>query len=85
MLDDPVLWLVADIVLFVLLINMPLGRLRAGVPRYSWRNFSCILAPLPMIAAVRLVAGLSLKFAPLFLLVAIAGQRLGLWMARSSH
>jgi len=74
-------WTVTDIALFVLAINFPLGRLRAGARKYSWRNFGCILAPVPMVVAIRLMLGLSIKVAPVFLLAAIAGQRLGLWMA----
>jgi len=76
-------WLVAAIALCVLLGNIPLGRLRAGAKKYSWRNFGCILAPVPMVVAIRLMLGLSIKVAPLFLLAAIAGQRMGLWMVRN--
>jgi len=74
-------WTVADIILLVFVVNIPLGRLRAGTQKYSWRNFGCILAPVPMVVAIRLSLGLSIKVAPLFLLAAIAGQRLGLWTA----
>ena len=74
------IWLVAGIALCVLLGNIPLGRWRAGAKKYSWRNFGCILAPVPMVVSLRLLLGLSIKVAPLFLLAAIAGQRLGLWM-----
>jgi len=77
------IWLVAGIALGVLLGNIPLGRLRAGTKKYSWRNFGCILAPVPMVVAIRLTLGLSIKVAPLFLMAAIAGQRLGLWMVRN--
>jgi len=76
-------WLVAGIALCVLLGNIPLGRLRAGAKKYSWRNFGCILAPVPMVVTIRLMLGFSIKVAPLFLLAAIAGQRLGLWMVRN--
>ena len=31
-----------------MLINMPLGRLRAHARAFAWRNFGCILAPVPM-------------------------------------
>jgi len=74
-------WIVADIALFVFVINIPLGRLRSGAKKYSWRNFGCILAPVPMVVTIRLTLGLSIKIAPVFLLAAIAGQRLGLWTA----
>jgi len=77
-------WTVMDIALFVLVVNIPLGRLRAGVKKYSWRNFGCILAPVPMVVAIRLSLGLSIKVAPVFLLAAIVGQRLGLWTATRS-
>jgi len=71
-------WTVMDIALLVLVVNVPLGRLRAGAKKYSWRNFGCILAPVPMVVAMRLMLGLSIKAAPFFLLAAIVGQRLGL-------
>ncbi len=77
-------WTVMDIALFVLVANIPLGRLRAGGKKYSWRNFGCILAPVPMVVAIRLSLGLSIKVAPVFLLAAIIGQRLGLWTATRS-
>lgn len=85
MIADPTFWFVLDISLFVMVLNMPLGRLRAHAERYSWCNFGCILAPIPMIAFIRIAAGVSLKFAPLFLIVAIAGQRLGIWMVKAAE
>jgi len=77
----PTTWTVMGVALFVLLVNVPLGRLRAGARKYTWRNFGCILAPVPMVVTIRLTLGLSIKVAPVFLLAAIAGQRLGLWTA----
>jgi len=71
-------WMILDIALFVLAINLPLGRLRAGAKKYSWRNFGCIMAPVPLVVLIRLMAGISIKVAPIFLLTAIVGQRLGI-------
>lgn len=73
-----VAWMILDISLFVLAINLPLGRLRVGAKKYSCRNFGCILAPVPLVVSIRLLAGISIKFAPVFLLAAIVGQRLGM-------
>jgi len=72
---------VMEISLFVLLINLPLGRLRAGSKKYSWRNFGCIFAPVPMVVAIRIMVGLSIKVAPFFLGAAILGQRMGMKLA----
>jgi hypothetical protein len=85
LIANPKFWPVLDISLFVILLNVPLGRLRAHAKRYSWRNFGCILAPVPMVVFIRMMAGLSIKFAPLFIIVAIAGQRLGIWTVRASE
>lgn len=85
LITDPTFWSVVDISLLVMLVNLPLGRLRAHADRYSWRNFGCILAPVPVIVFLRVMAGVSPKFAPLFILVAIAGQRLGIWTVRAAE
>jgi len=74
-------WMILDIALFVLAVNLPLGRLRVGAKKYSWRNFGCILAPVPLVVSIRLMAGISMKIAPVFLLTAIVGQRLGMLTA----
>ena len=85
LMADPAFWPIVDISLFVMLINLPLGRLRAHAERYSWRNFGCILAPVPIIIFLRTMAGVSPKFAPLFFLIAIVGQRLGIWSVRAGE
>lgn len=85
LMADPAFWPIVDISLFVMLLNLPLGRLRAHAERYSWRNFGCILAPVPIIIFLRMMAGISPKFAPLFFLVAIAGQRVGIWSIRAAE
>jgi len=76
-------WMVLEIAIFVLFMNLPLGRLRVGVRKYSWRNFGCILAPVPIVVAIRLLAGIPIKVAPVFLVSAIVGQRLGMLTVRS--
>jgi len=78
------LWIILGISVFVVLINLPLGRFRAGAKKYSWRNFGCIFAPVPMVITIRLMMGLSIKIAPVFLVAAILGQRLGMRMVRVS-
>jgi len=77
------LWVILGISVFVVLINLPLGRFRAGAKKYSWRNFGCIFAPVPMVVTIRLMMGLSIKVAPVFLAAAILGQRLGMRAVRT--
>jgi hypothetical protein len=81
----PTLWIVLGISLFVILINLPLGRFRAGAEKYSWRNFGCIFAPVPMVVTIRVMMGLSIKVAPVFLVAAILGQRLGMCMVHTAE
>ncbi len=70
------LWTVAGT---VLLINLPFGFWRAGVPKFGWRWFVAVHAPVPLIVALRIFSGLGFELATVPLLVAafFAGQFLG--------
>jgi hypothetical protein len=56
---------------------MPLGYLRRRVPKLSWQWFLYIHLAIPVIIALRLMAGLPFRVAPLMVAAAVAGQVLG--------
>lgn len=69
--------LVALVALAVFLLNMPFGYWRQGVRKFSWRWFLAIHVPVPAVVGLRLWAGLSWHFIPVFVVAFFAGQRLG--------
>ncbi len=71
------------ILIFSLGANIPLGYLRQGEARYSWRWFLYIHLSIPVIVALRLHYGISWRFIPLTLGCAIAGQMIGSRWRRS--
>jgi len=69
-------WAVAGL---VLVLNLPFGFWRAGVPRFSRRWFLAIHAPIPLAVGLRFLAGVGwrIRLLPLFVGVYFAGQFLG--------
>lgn len=67
----------ALLALFAFLINIPFGRLRSKVKKFSWRWFAYIHLPIPFIALPRILLGISFYFIPLFLVASVAGQIAG--------
>lgn len=65
------------LVIFSFGANIPLGYLRQGTKKYSWRWFLYIHLSIPFIIALRLHFGISWRFIPLTLGCAIAGQMIG--------
>lgn len=65
------------ILLAAFLLNIPFGYLRSRERKYSWKWFLCIHIPVPMIIALRFVSHTELKYIPLIILAAVAGQYLG--------
>ncbi|MGC9168192.1 MAG: hypothetical protein ACP5GK_04715 [Desulfurella sp.] len=63
--------------IFAFLINVPFGRLRSKVKKFSWRWFAYIHLPIPFIALPRILLGISYYFIPLFLVASVAGQITG--------
>lgn len=59
------------------IVNLPLGWLRQGTARYSWRWFLYIHLSIPLIIALRLALNFSWQLIPLTILCAIVGQLLG--------
>ncbi len=67
----------AALMLFALVVNLPLGFLREGSPRYSVRWFVYIHLSIPFIIALRVWEGFGWKIIPLTLASAVLGQFLG--------
>lgn len=63
--------------LAALAVNIPLGYLREGRPRYSLAWFFYVHLSVPLIAFLRVRSNLTAWFVPLFILCAVAGQILG--------
>ena len=72
-------WLPGFIALlsFVLVINLPLGYLREGCVRFSWRWFVYVHLSIPLIIVLRLWLGYGWKLIPLTVGCAVAGQVIG--------
>jgi hypothetical protein len=62
---------------FALAANLPLGYLREGADKYSFRWFLYIHLSIPFIVLLRFNYGFSWRFIPLTLACAVVGQMLG--------
>lgn len=58
-------------------VNIPLGYLREGTARFSWRWFVWVHLSIPLIIAVRLAYGYSWRVIPLTIIAAVIGQVVG--------
>ena len=67
----------AGLAAFSFLCNLPLGRWRVTVKRFSVFWFLAVHLSIPFVLFLRLKMGLSVWFIPLTLGTAIAGQLLG--------
>ncbi len=65
------------VILITFLINLPFGWLREGVRKFSPLWFIYVHFPIPFIIAMRIGLGIPWKFAPLLILIAVAGQFAG--------
>jgi hypothetical protein len=63
----------------IFLVNVPLGRWRAGVRKFSWRWFVAVHAAVPVAVGLRMVAGVRFRWAlvPVFVGAYFAGQVVG--------
>jgi len=70
------IWFLA---LVVLLLNVPFGYWRDGVPKFSLQWFLAIHLPVPLVAGMRILTGQGWSWSTFPLLVAafLAGQLLG--------
>ncbi len=62
---------------FAFFANLPLGYLREGADKYSFRWFLYIHLSIPFIIVIRLHSGFSWRVIPLTLGCAVAGQIVG--------
>ena len=69
--------LLVGILITAFVINIPLGRLRARVPRFSWQWFLFVHASIPLIVVMRMMSGLGYFVIPLEVLAAVSGQLIG--------
>lgn len=65
------------LIAFALLVNLPLGYLRAGARKYSAYWFAYVHLSIPFIVLLRLEQGLTWRVIPLTLGSTVAGQYLG--------
>jgi hypothetical protein len=66
-----------QLLLFAFVINLPLGYLRQGSPRYSWRWFLYIHLSIPLLIFLRLSLDFNWTIIPLTIGCAVGGQWLG--------
>lgn len=70
------------VVLITFLLNLPFGWLREGVKKFSPLWFLYVHLPIPFIIALRIGLGVSWKFAPLLIAIAVLGQFVGARLRR---
>jgi hypothetical protein len=81
-LNRPDGMLLAGIGAVALIVNLPLGYLREGKPRFSIGWFVYIHLSVPLIAYLRIRHHISPWAIPPFIVCAVAGQIAGGWMRR---
>ncbi|MGE4319738.1 MAG: hypothetical protein AB7E96_12645 [Deferribacterales bacterium] len=59
------------------ILNLPFGMLRTKTRKFSLAWMGCVHAPIPVVAAIRILSHTSWTYIPLFLLVSVAGQIIG--------
>jgi hypothetical protein len=67
----------ASLTVFSFICNLPLGRWRATVKKYSPKWFLAVHLSIPLIIILRIKLGLSAWDIPLNLAAAVAGQLIG--------
>ncbi|AWB10760.1 hypothetical protein TDSAC_1420 [Thermodesulfobium acidiphilum] len=67
------------LIVFVLsiLLNVPFGRLRSKVNKFSKKWFLYVHLPIPFIALPRIFLGISVYFIPLLVIGSVIGQVIG--------
>lgn len=76
-MDHASLFPLAIVLSFAFLANLPLGFLREGAPRLSFRWFLYIHLSIPFIILLRLGYGFSWRIFPLTIACAVCGQIMG--------
>lgn len=67
----------STLLLIAFLLNLPLGYLREGSVRYSFRWFAYIHLSIPVVVLLRMSYGFGWEIIPLTLVFAVIGQILG--------
>lgn len=67
----------AELCVFALLVNIPLGVWRVSVRKLSWQWFVSVHLCVPIIFILRHQAGLSIKYIPILILFSLAGHFIG--------
>ncbi|MBN2332568.1 MAG: hypothetical protein JXO49_10720 [Deltaproteobacteria bacterium] len=65
------------IALVALVVNIPLGYLRAGVRKFSLHWFVYVHLSIPLVVWLRLSLGIRYQAVPIFIAMAIGGQLVG--------
>lgn len=71
--------LVFGLFLFTFLINLPFGYMRGKTRKGSFRWFLYIHLPIPLVFLGRTLSHLDMRYVPVFIVAAVAGQ---LWGGR---
>ncbi|GAB4304081.1 MAG: hypothetical protein Fur0034_20700 [Desulfuromonadia bacterium] len=70
-------FLLAVIIVTACLVNIPLGYLREGTPRFSFAWYFYIHISIPLLIYLRIKCGFSWNVIPLTIAGAVAGQIIG--------
>lgn len=70
-------FLLVGLLAFIYTLNLPFGYWRAGTKRFTRGWIAAIHLPVPLVFAVRVLAGVGLELIPLFLLAFFLGQATG--------
>ncbi|GAW93368.1 hypothetical protein [Calderihabitans maritimus] len=63
--------------LVALVVNVPLGRWRASVPKFSFLWFLAVHLSIPLIVYLRIKTHLGISYIPVTIAFAVLGQYLG--------
>ena len=74
-----------SLLFFAFLSNIPLGYLRMGSPKYSFRWFVYIHLSVPFIIGLRIANNIGWQVIPVSIGLAVAGQMVGSRLYRRSH
>ena len=69
--------LVLGLMLFTFLVNLPFGRLRAGVRKFSFQWILYIHLPVPLVILLRITTGCPYWAIPVLIATAVLGQWVG--------
>ena len=69
--------LLAGLVLFTFVVNLPFGRLRAGVRKFSFKWILYIHLPVPLVIALRILTHCPYWVIPILIASAVLGQWVG--------